>query len=205
MTGAMTKTLFLPGAGASATFWKPVADLAGLEGVFLAWPGLGNEPARPDVAGIDDLTTMVLDHMNAPVNIVAQSMGGLVAIKAALARPEKLRRLVLAATSAGVPIADLGGANWRSDYYAAHPDAAKWIGEADEDLTGQIVSIEAPTLLLWGDADPISPVAVGERLRTLLPNASLQVISGGDHDLAQTHSRLVARLIEQHLMPETTA
>jgi alpha-beta hydrolase superfamily lysophospholipase len=54
--------------------------------------------------------------MDEPVNIVAQSMGGLVAVKAALVAPEKLSRLVLAVTSAGVPVADLGGSNWRSDY-----------------------------------------------------------------------------------------
>jgi hypothetical protein len=35
----MAKTLFLPGAGASASFWKPVADLARLDGAFFHWPG----------------------------------------------------------------------------------------------------------------------------------------------------------------------
>jgi pimeloyl-ACP methyl ester carboxylesterase len=194
----MNKTLFLPGAGATATFWKPVADLAGLDGAFFAWPGLGNEPATPDVNGIDDLVAMVLDHMGEPVNIVAQSMGGLVAVKAALAAPEKLSRLVLAVTSAGVAVADLGGSNWRSDYYRAYPHAAQWIGEASDDLSDQIVSIEAPTLLLWGDSDPISPVAVGERLLSLLPNANLHVVCGGDHDLAQIHAPTVANLIKHH-------
>lgn len=51
-----------------------------LDGVFFDWPGLGDEPARTDVGNIDDLVTIVLDRMNEPVNIVAQSMGGLVAI-----------------------------------------------------------------------------------------------------------------------------
>ncbi len=71
----MTKILFLPGVGASAAFWRPAADLTQLDSVFLAWPGRGNEPARPDVNGIDDLVAMVLAHMDEPVNIVAQSMG----------------------------------------------------------------------------------------------------------------------------------
>jgi pimeloyl-ACP methyl ester carboxylesterase len=200
MMNRMTKTLFLPGAGASASFWKPIADLAGLDGAFFTWPGLGNEPATPGVTGIDDLVAMVLDHMDEPVNIVAQSMGGLVAVKAALVAPEKLSRLVLAVTSAGVPVADLGGSNWRSDYYRAYPHAAPWIGEASEDLSDQIMSIKAPTLLLWGDSDPISPVAVGERLLSLLPNANLHVVHGGDHDLAQTHTPAVANLIKHHFV-----
>lgn len=195
------KTLFLPGAGASASFWKPVADLAGLDGVFLSWPGLGDEPARPDVAGIDDLVALVLREMREPVNMVAQSMGGLIAVKAALAAPRLLSRLVLTATSAGVPEASLGGADWRADYFRTYPHAARWIAEAGDDLSGEIRSVTAPTLLVWGDSDPISSVAVGERLRALLPHARLAIIDGGDHDLAQTHAAQVAMLVRAHLSP----
>lgn len=200
MTNSATKTHFLPGAGGSASFWKPVADLVGVDGVFFAWPGLGNEPARPDVNGIDDLAAMALGHITGPVNIVAQSMGGLIAIKLALAVPAMINRLVLAVTSGGVPVADLGGSNWRTDYFAAYPGAAPWIADTPEDLSERIPSIEAPTLLLWGDNDPISPVAVGKRLLALLPNARLRIIPGADHDLAQTHAETVAAEIAQHLM-----
>ena len=194
----MDPTLFLPGAGGSAAFWGPVATHMHLDGRFLAWPGLGDEPSRPDIEGIDDLVAMVLDALDAPSNIVAQSMGGLVAVKVALAAPEKVRRLVLAVTSGGVPVADLGGSDWRADYYAAYPHAARWIGETREDLSARLGDIACPTLLLWGDRDPISPVAVGERLLALLPDARLQVIAGGDHDLAITHAQTVAGLITRH-------
>lgn len=195
----MTRTLFLPGAGGSAAFWRPVAERLGLGGVFLSWPGLGNEPVRADVQSIDDLVAMVLAEMDEPVDIVAQSMGGLVAIKAALAAPDKVRRLVLAVTSGGVPVADLGGSDWRGEYYRAFPNAARWIGEAGEDLSDAIATLGMPALLIWGDSDPISPVAVGERLQSLLPNAQLQVIAGADHDLAQTHADVVAGMITGHL------
>jgi pimeloyl-ACP methyl ester carboxylesterase len=195
----MSKVLFLPGASGSASFWKPVADRAGVEGVFFAWPGLGDEPARPDINGIDDLVALVADEIAEPVDIVAQSMGGLVAIKLALALPGMVKRLVLAVTSGGVPVADLGGCDWGPDYFAAYPHAAKWISDPVGDLSIQIQSIEAPTLLLWGDADPISPVAVGKWLAALLPNARLWVFPGGDHDLARTHVDAVAAEIKRHL------
>nr|WP_284732114.1 alpha/beta hydrolase [Sphingobium nicotianae] len=68
------------------------------------------------------------------------------------------------------------------------------------DLSEQIASIQVPTLLLWGDEDPISPVAVGERLRSLMPQSALQIIPGGHHDLAQTHASLVAGFIRKHLI-----
>ena len=195
----MTKTLFLPGAGGSASFWKAAATLTRLESVFLAWPGLGNEPAAPGITGLKNLVAIVLHPMDEPVNLVAQSAGGLVAMKAALAAPDRVKRLVLVATSAGIPVKDLGGADWRSDYYRTYPHAAAWIGEVDEDLSDQLTSIRIPTLLLWGDRDPISPIAVGERLSSLLPNARLHVIRGGGHDLALTHAAIVANLMEQHL------
>lgn len=194
----MTKTIYLPGAGGSASFWQPVAAELHHDGVFLAWPGLGNEPASPNITSVDDMEAMVLAELHEPANLIAQSMGGLIAIKAALARPSMVKRLVLAVTSAGVPVADLGGSNWRSDYYATYPNAARWIAESQEDLSGLLGSIRAPVLLLWGDADPISPIAVGERLLSLLPNSSLHVIEGADHDLALTHAPQVAALIAAH-------
>jgi len=195
----MIKTLFLPGAGGSASFWKPVADYARLSGVFFSWPGLGSEPPRPGVDSIDDLIALVAEEITEPVAIVAQSMGGLLAIKLALAFPGLVRGLVLSVTSAGVPVVDLGGTNWRSEYFAAFPAAAEWIAAPVQDLSDQIQSIHAPTLLLWGDADPISPVAVGERLLALLPNARLSIFPGADHDLAQTHAEGVAEEVVRHL------
>ena len=142
---------------------------------------------------------MVLQQITEPVSIIAQSMGGLVAIRAALAAPRMVDRLVLAVTSAGVPVADLGGSDWRKDYFSAYPGAAPWIADPTEDLSSRLSSVTAPTLLLWGDNDPISPVAVGERLLSLLPDAQLCVIPGADHDLALTHTALAARAIECHL------
>ncbi|WP_308495393.1 alpha/beta fold hydrolase [Duganella aceris] len=54
-------------------------------------------------------------------------------------------------------------------------------------------------LLLWGDADPVSPVKVGEKLAACLPHADLQIFKGADHDLAYTHAAQVAGLIDRHL------
>ena len=197
----MSKILFLPGAGASAGFWRPVADRLNWDGQtrFFHWPGLGNEPHDPNVQGIDDLVAMVLSELDEPANLIAQSIGGLVAARVALKVPDKVRRLVLTATSAGVPIANLGGAEWRADYRRDYPRAAPWITDLHEDLSAQLGSINAPTLLLWGDSDSISPPAVGQRLHALLPHAALHIIQGGNHDLAKTHAAEIAPLIVEHL------
>jgi pimeloyl-ACP methyl ester carboxylesterase len=197
----VTKRIFLPGAGASAHFWRPVADRLGLDGElhFFSWPGLGNEPPDPRIQSLDDAAEMVLSHMTEPVDLLAQSMGGLIGLKAAVKAPRRVRRLVLTATSGGIPMDDLGCADWRSAYRAEFPNAAPWITEIREDLSGQLGQIHAPALLLWGDQDEITPIAVGERLCALLPNARLKVVPGGDHDFVRTHAAQIAPMISDHL------
>ncbi|NWJ27153.1 alpha/beta hydrolase [Rhizobium sp. Td3] len=94
--------------------------------------------------------SMVLDRMNEPVNIVAQSMGGIVAIKAALAAPRKIVRLVLTVTSAGVPFADLGGSIsnvFKSNFMVA----GFYLGVTDPavKLVGWVRSHFSPTSDRW--------------------------------------------------------
>jgi len=195
----MLKTLFLPGAGGSASFWQAVSTQLTTHAELLAWPGLGDEPADPSVSSINDLVSIVQGRMDGTVNIVAQSMGGLVAIKAALLSPSRINRLVLVAASAGVPVGDLGAVDWRPEYRQTYPDAAEWIEVSTPDLSEQLVTLTIPTLLIWGDADPISPVSVGRRIHTLLPESTLCVVKGGNHDLAQSHTDEIVPLISEHL------
>jgi pimeloyl-ACP methyl ester carboxylesterase len=194
-----TPIFFLPGAGGSASFWRPLASQLGLSRPvrFFSWPGLGNEPHDRDVQGIDDLVSRVVSELNGPTDLVAQSMGGMVALKVALAAPAKVRRLVLAVTSGGLPIAD--AADWREEYRRDFPSAASWITTVREDMSHRLSAVLSPTLLLWGDRDPISPVPVGERLAQLLPNSRLHVVKGGGHDLAISHADEIAPIVVRHL------
>jgi pimeloyl-ACP methyl ester carboxylesterase len=196
------RLLFLPGAGADPAFWRPLGDLlpVGWNKYYFGWPGLGDQPPDPAVNGVADLVAMVEAQLwPGPVDLLAQSMGGVVALSVALRNPGKVRRLVLTATSGGVDVADLARFDWRANYRREHPNAAAWITDERIDLTAQIPTIASPTLLLWGDRDPISPVAVGERLLGLLPRARLHVVSGGEHDLAVTHADELAPLVAAHL------
>lgn len=196
--------LFLPGAGASASFWQPVADLLPDDWpkVMLSWPGLGNEPHDPTIQGLDDLVDMVsacIAMSPTRVDLIGQSMGGLIAIRAALRHTYRIRRLVLTATSGGLDVASLGGSNWRPDYRESFPNAAPWITETHADHTTEIPRITTRTLLLWGDQDHISPPPVGERLLSLLPNATMQIIKGGDHGFPHDMPVETATAIARHL------
>lgn len=196
-----SKLVFLPGATGNAQFWQPASDLLDSPATrcLLSWPGFGSAPPDLNVSGVNALVEMVIEVIDQPTALVAQSMGGIVAIQVALARPDLVTHLVLTATSGGVDIAGMGGIDWRPAMLADYPDFPRWFLDYKEDLTQALRTIAIPTLLLWGDADPISPVCVGQHLAQLLALASLTVIAGGQHDLAYTHAEQVATLIAQHI------
>ncbi|MDP9506979.1 alpha/beta fold hydrolase [Pseudomonas protegens] len=201
MPQAPQQLLFLPGASGHRQFWQPLAAQLRhpARQVHLGWPGFGDTPARADVQGMDDLVDLVLQHIDQPTALVAQSMGGIIAVRAALARPQLITHLVLSVTSGGVDMSDLGASNWRKDYTAAYPQLPRWFVDDHSNLGPRLGELPMPVLLLWGDRDPISPVAVGQRLARLLPQALLRIVPGADHDLGLSHAAQAAQWLDQHL------
>ncbi len=130
---------------------------------------------------------------------MAQSMGGVLAARLAIEHPERVERLVLVATSGGVDVARLGGIDWRAEYRAALPNVPSWFAEDRTQLTDRLGSIRAPTLLLWSDSDPVSPLAVADVLHAHLPSSRRVVIPGGTHSFAEERPVEVAAVIRSHL------
>lgn len=196
-----SKLLFLPGALGRTQLWEPAAKLLvhPASKVHFGWPGFGSTPSDPSVRGADDLVSRVVAQIDQPTALIAQSMGGVIALRAALEKPNLVTHLVLAVTSGGMDVAALGGQDWRPSFHKANPLLPRWFSSWQEDLSARLSKVAIPTLLLWGDCDPISPVRVGERLASLLPCACLHIVQGGDHDLAETHASIIAPLIDEHL------
>jgi pimeloyl-ACP methyl ester carboxylesterase len=196
-----SKVFFLPGASGQTEFWRPVSDLLNypVPKIHVTWPGFSGAPPDPAVLGIDDLVSRILADIDQPSALVAQSMGGVVAMLAALRKPELVTHLILSVTSGGMDLAGLDAEDWRPSMRAAHPGLPDWFIGYHEDLTPRLSTLRIPTLLLWGDADPISPVQVGQRLACTLPQAKLHVFAGGDHHLGRTLASRVAPLIDRHL------
>jgi pimeloyl-ACP methyl ester carboxylesterase len=190
----------LPGAGGAGEFWEPVADRLPRHWprTLFSWPGAGEQPHDPAVRGYADLIERTADALPEGSDLVAQSMGGVVAIGIALTHPEKVRRLVLVATSGGVAVGT-NAENWRVEYETEFPHAAAWVTHDHVDYTDQIALITVPTCLIWGNADPVSPIDVGKCLRRTLPHSSLYVLHGGTHSLGYDRPDEVAPLIVQHL------
>jgi pimeloyl-ACP methyl ester carboxylesterase len=110
-----------------------------------------------------------------------------------------VRHLVLSVTSGGLDVASLGGQDWRPGYRAQNPTLPGWFLGEREDLTHRLRELTCPVLLLWGDSDPISPVAVGRRLQELFPRAELVVVKKGTHDLVAERAQEILPIIEKHL------
>lgn len=195
------KILFLPGASGNTQFWHPVAETikTPLVSRHMDWPGFGSTPPNPNVTSLRHLALLALAEIDKPTALVAQSMGGVVAVHIALERPELITHLILTVTSGGLNLSALGGEDWRAEFETQNPDLPRWFLDDRSDLSARLHELHMPVLLLWGGMDPISPIKVGQRLAQLIPNAKLEVFPQAGHDLGFTHAAAVARLIDEHL------
>jgi pimeloyl-ACP methyl ester carboxylesterase len=194
--------VFLPGAVGSAAFWRPVADRLSDLGpaTLVGYPGFGGVPPEPGLGSLDDLFGWLVERLPpGPSHVLAQSMGGVLAVRLALERPERVASLVLVATSGGVSLAGHGAAEWRREYRAALPDVPGWFVDDRTDLGDRLGHVRAPTLLLWSDADPVSPLSVAHVLAARIPHARLEILAGGTHAFASERPDEVAALIRSHL------
>ncbi len=62
-----------------------------------------------------------------------------------------------------------------------------------------------PTLMLWGDSDPVLPPAVGERFASAIGRPPPQLIEGGGHFLQEDRGPALGALIADWLLSEPSA
>jgi pimeloyl-ACP methyl ester carboxylesterase len=94
--------LCVHGLAGSSRNWTDLMDLLrpGLAADALDLPGFGDSPPRPDgrysIAALAQTVTALIEHRNrGPVHLIANSLGGAVAVKAAATRPELVTTLTL--------------------------------------------------------------------------------------------------------------
>lgn len=198
--------VFFPGAGGRKQHLQPIGQcLANRRPpIYCEYPGLGGVAPNPALRTLSDLQEHLLASLPERFDLVSMSMGGVLALRLALDQPERIRKLVLLATSGGVDVRAFGGVDWRDTFRRLQPDAPGWFLEERSDLTPRLGQIQHPTLLIYGDADLIAPVAAGQHLCAHLPRARLEIIPGGTHDLEIDHPALIASLIEAHLRKPST-
>lgn len=107
VTGEGPPLLLLTGIGANIEMWEPTArHLPGRRLVMLEMPGTGSSPALRTglrMRGYAHLVTQVLDALELDrVDVLGYSWGGALAQQLARQAPQRVRALVLAATSPGL-------------------------------------------------------------------------------------------------------
>lgn len=196
----MPQLIFLPGASGNTAFFHPLIEkLPQSNANIVAYPEFGHQPVHPFVHDFASLQAYVLANIPDDCIIIAQSMGGIFAVAAALQYPEKVKGLVLVATSGGMDLSSFQVQDWRQDYQASDLNYPDWFVEAKADYTVDFAKINMPILLLWGDQDPISPLAVGEFLQQQFPQAVLKIVHDGDHLFLETHADQAAEHIADYL------
>lgn len=201
MTAPPLPLVFLPGAGGRLDLLKPVASrLAPRRPTLLCeYPGIGHAAPLPELLTLDDLQRHVFAPLPERFDLVAKSMGGVLALRIVLDQPERVRKLILLATSGGIDVAARGGIDWRDTFRQLQPAAPRWFADDRTDVTARLGEIQQPTLLVFGDDDLIAPVAVGKFLEERLPHAHLEILPKATHDLEGEYPDLLASLIEAHL------
>lgn len=204
--------LLLHGWGCTSALWKPVTQSLARRArvTVIDFPGHGQSSRPPEPWGTEDFAAMCAELIEAldlsPVDIVAHSHGGRVALLLAATRPEIIRKMALTG-AAGlrkeptpeqkkreaafnrvrhlVPgfVADMLRKRYGSaDYRALDAEMRKtFVRVVKTDLTDLLPQIKAPTLLLWGDLDTETPLWMGQKMEKLIPDVGLVLLSGGTH------------------------
>jgi 3-oxoadipate enol-lactonase len=68
-----------------------------------------------------------------------------------------------------------------------------------EDLVDQLSTITAPTMVIVGNQDILTPRGDSEEIAERIPNAELVVISGAAHGLMMEHSSTFNRILIEFL------
>jgi pimeloyl-ACP methyl ester carboxylesterase len=206
LPGRRVYAVDLPGHG--KTGGAALRDIAAYAGALHAW--------------LEDLG---LPH----VVLAGHSMGGAVALELALRRPTRLAGLVLLSTGARLQVAPQILAGIQNDFDATVELLARSMyGEqADPNLVrlgtrrlrevrpevlhadfaacdafdrrADVARIEAPTLVVCGDADVMTPLKSSQYLQDQISRAELVVLPGAGHMAALQQPQVVAQAVETFL------
>jgi pimeloyl-ACP methyl ester carboxylesterase len=67
------------------------------------------------------------------------------------------------------------------DYRSAGPMRDTFVKVVDEDLRPLFPRIQAPTLLVWGESDDVTPISDARLMESEIPDAGLVVLPGAGH------------------------
>lgn len=173
-------------------------------------PGFGGSSVPKNPFTISDYANTVSGFMEKmkirKVVLVGHSFGGRIAIKLAATKPELVSKLILI-DSAGFVNKKKQGYRFYAklvkpffkpkfmqefrtwiykkmgseDYVSTPYLRETFLQIVKEDLSGDLVRMQVPTLLLWGNHDTETPIAFGRKMNTLIQGSRLIILPDAGH------------------------
>jgi pimeloyl-ACP methyl ester carboxylesterase len=225
--GAGTPIVLLHGLSGSSRWWSRNIPVLAERHLVAALDllGFGRSQAHLGLPRVlppfEDATALVaryLETFSEPVHLCGHSMGGLIAIGVAAARPDFVRSLMLV-DAAGMPFRldprphakalpkpPYGGPGIArvllSDFFRAGPTSVAVAGSRvlRGDVREMMHALRMPVLLVWGENDPLVPLRYGQAMLHEIEGAKLVVIPRAAHvamwDVPDAFNRIALEFVD---------
>jgi pimeloyl-ACP methyl ester carboxylesterase len=174
--------VFLHGLAGSAGDWEPTLEIVsdGARAIAPALP-LSQAAGEASVAALSDWVAGFLDRLGVDRAVFAgHALGAHVAADAALRYEDRAAGLVLAGCA---PLVEPRFAH----------------GPASVALDRRLSSTRVPTLLVWGEDDDVTPLAVAARLHQHIRDSTMFVLRGCGHVPMVEHPYAFGRVVRAWL------
>lgn len=206
--------VFVHGLGGTTATWDGVVAAMSPTHLTVAVDLLGHgaSPVPDDpalytrdaaLADLDD----VLATIDGPTVLVGHSLGGYLSLAHAATRPGAVAGIAVLNTGPGFRDPEKREAwNERSrrnaHRFGVPLQATNLNLQEDSVVMERLAEMTVPTLVLAGALDREEYTVSGQYLERKMPNAHLEVIAGGEHNMQETHPAEVAAAIEQWLVAQ---
>jgi pimeloyl-ACP methyl ester carboxylesterase len=213
--GAGTPVALLHGLSASSRWWSKNIEVLAARHLVAAV----DLPPRLTQGEMTALLARWLETFGEPVHIMGHSMGGQLAIRLAAERPDLVRSLLLV-SAAGIPFRldprphvrplpkpPYGGPRIAQllvpDFFRTGPAsvALATTRVLRGDQRERMRALRLPTLLVWGENDPLVPLVYGEAMAGEIEGARLVVIPRAAHvamwDTPEEFNRIALEFLDE--------
>lgn len=212
--------IFLHGWGQNKDVFKNISQhLPRAKWLLIDLPpfGASGEVENWTLFSYANMVISLCEHLNiSKSNIFGHSFGGRIAILIASLKPELVNNLVLISSAGMKPrrsvkyyfsvakykvfkILGLIPVNAGSKDYQNLPDKSKstFVSIVNTFLEDYCFNISAPTLIIFGEKDEVTPIYMARRLNRLIKNSKLEIISYAGHFCYEERPQKVVKIINK--------
>jgi len=216
--------LILHGWGSESSRWQEVAEALDMKVIIPDLPGFGKSNKPPVPWDLDEYCSFVEEFIESlglkKVYLAGHSFGGAVAVKYSLKRPEKVIKMflinsalirkrtvkkivLLILSKIFKPLARISLFKKifyrfivKSDYPQTEGFMRKtYLNIIKESLLDELKNVKVPTMIIWGEADNITPLKQGKIINSRIKNSKIEIIPKIDHNPHLSIPKFLANII----------